>query len=75
VNNDGKVYQRDLGPKSLAIVRDMTAYNPGKGWQITNSEWPRSTTTANQAVAVYAMATNSSSALFGGRRPSVRPEK
>ena len=53
VNNDGIVYQRDLGPKSLALVRDMTIYNPGKGWQITNSQWPQSATTENPPVSVF----------------------
>jgi len=33
VNQDGKIYQKDLGPKTAAIASAMTAYNPDKTWQ------------------------------------------
>ena len=42
VNNDGIVYQKDLGPDSLKIVKEMELYNPDKTWQPTNDEWPQS---------------------------------
>ncbi len=45
VNYDGAVYQKDLGPDSLEIVKKMELYNPDKTWQVTNDEWPQSTTT------------------------------
>ena len=33
VNYDGVVYQKDLGPDSLEIVKKMELYNPDKTWQ------------------------------------------
>jgi len=40
VNQDGIVYQKDLGPDSLKIVEKMTLYNPDKSWRRTNDQWP-----------------------------------
>ncbi len=40
VNYDGVVYQKDLGPDSLNIVKKMELYNPDKTWQATNDQWP-----------------------------------
>jgi Protein of unknown function (DUF2950) len=42
VSNDGIVYQRDLGPDSLNIVKNMELYNPDKTWQATDDQWPAS---------------------------------
>jgi hypothetical protein len=42
VNYDGIVYQKDLGPNSLDIVKKMELYNPDKTWQATNDNWPES---------------------------------
>ena len=42
VNNDGIVYQKDLGPNSLEIVKNMELYNPDSTWQPTDDEWPES---------------------------------
>ncbi len=42
VSNDGVVYQKDLGPDSLKIVKEMELYNPDKTWQPTSDEWPQS---------------------------------
>jgi hypothetical protein len=33
VNEDGAVYQKDLGKKTEAIAKSMTQYNPDPGWQ------------------------------------------
>jgi len=33
VNQDGVVYQKDLGPKSAALARKMTTFNPDSTWQ------------------------------------------
>jgi len=33
VNQDGVVYQKDLGPNSAAIARAMKAFNPDSAWQ------------------------------------------
>lgn len=43
VSNDGIVYQKDLGPDSLEIVKNMELYNPDKSWQATNDRWPATT--------------------------------
>lgn len=42
VNYSGIVYQKDLGPDSLNIVKKMELYNPDSTWQRTNDEWPPS---------------------------------
>ena len=34
VNQDGKIYQKDLGPKTESIASSITAYNPDRTWQI-----------------------------------------
>lgn len=44
VNYDGIVYQKDLGPNSLEIVKKMELYNPDKTWQPTDDEWPPNNT-------------------------------
>jgi hypothetical protein len=38
VSYDGVVYQKDLGPDSLDIVKKMELYNPDKSWQLTDDE-------------------------------------
>ena len=35
VSYDGIVYEKDLGPNSLSIVKSMELYNPDKTWSIT----------------------------------------
>jgi DUF2950 family protein len=35
VDYDGVVYQKDLGPDSLNIVKNMELYNPEKTWRPT----------------------------------------
>jgi hypothetical protein len=42
VSHDGIVYQKDLGPDSLNIVKQMERYNPDKTWRRTDDEWPAS---------------------------------
>ncbi len=42
VSNDGIVYQKDLGPNSLNIVKTMELYNPDKTWHPTDDQWPAS---------------------------------
>jgi hypothetical protein len=39
VNHDGIVYQRDLGPDSLALGKQITHYNPDKTWIRTTDAW------------------------------------
>jgi hypothetical protein len=36
VNQDGQVYQRDLGLNTAQIASEMVAYNPDASWQPTN---------------------------------------
>jgi len=33
VNQDGIVYQKDLGPKGAAVAQAMTKFNPDKSWE------------------------------------------
>lgn len=40
VSNDGIVYEKDLGPDSLKIAKEMDLYNPDKTWRPTHDEWP-----------------------------------
>lgn len=40
VSYDGIVYEKDLGPDSLNIVKRMERYNPDKTWHRTNAQWP-----------------------------------
>jgi len=35
VNQDGIVYQKDLGPETVTIFQKMETYNPDKTWRIT----------------------------------------
>ncbi len=42
VSNDGIVYQKDLGPNSLEIVKKMELYDPDSTWQRTDDQWPAS---------------------------------
>jgi hypothetical protein len=39
VNHDGIVYQKDLGPDSLALAKQITRYNPDKTWTRTDDGW------------------------------------
>jgi Protein of unknown function (DUF2950) len=47
VNNDGIVYQKDLGPNSLEIVKTMEVYNPDTTWHRTYDEWPQDIASTN----------------------------
>jgi hypothetical protein len=38
VNNDGDVYQKDLGPDTEKIAPDIKAFNPDEGWTVTEDE-------------------------------------
>lgn len=42
VSQDGVVYQKDLGPNSIEIGRQMELYNPDKSWRSTDDNWPES---------------------------------
>jgi hypothetical protein len=38
VSHNGIVYQKDLGPGTLNIVKAMDRYNPDKTWVVTDDE-------------------------------------
>jgi hypothetical protein len=39
ISYEGTVYQKDLGPDTLKIFRDMELYNPDKTWSPTDDNW------------------------------------
>ncbi len=39
ISHDGIVYQKDLGPDTLNIVKQMDRYNPDKTWTRTDDQW------------------------------------
>jgi hypothetical protein len=39
VSHNGIVYQKDLGPDSLALAKKIDRYNPDKTWKRTNDGW------------------------------------
>jgi hypothetical protein len=41
VNHAGVVYQKDLGPDSVALAKQITRYNPDKTWVRTNDAWTK----------------------------------
>jgi len=40
VSYEGVVYQKDLGPDTLKIFKEMELYNPDKSWRPTYDSWP-----------------------------------
>jgi len=34
VNQDGRIYQKDLGANTQSIASKMTAYDPDKSWRL-----------------------------------------
>ncbi len=40
VSYEGVVYQKDLGPDTLRIFKEMELYNPDKSWKATDDNWP-----------------------------------
>jgi len=39
VNQDGIVYQKDLGPDSVNIAKQIERFNPDKTWRRTDDDW------------------------------------
>jgi hypothetical protein len=37
VNRDGTVYEKDLGPKTAAVARDVTLFDPDSSWSAINN--------------------------------------
>ena len=40
VSYEGVVYQKDLGPDTLKVFKEMELYNPDKTWSPTKDNWP-----------------------------------
>ncbi|MGV8120233.1 MAG: DUF2950 family protein [Candidatus Xenobiia bacterium LiM19] len=38
VNQQGEVFEKDLGPETSAITRAMTMYNPDRTWAMTRQK-------------------------------------
>ena len=38
VSHDGKVFQKDLGPRTAELAERMTMYNPDSSWKIVGPE-------------------------------------
>ena len=52
VSYDGIVYQKDFGPDSLNIVKEMNRYNPDTTWQRTDDQWPPEVANTSTTAAV-----------------------
>jgi hypothetical protein len=39
VNHQGVVYQKDLGPDTLKIAKQIELYNPDETWTPTDDRW------------------------------------
>jgi Protein of unknown function (DUF2950) len=39
VNQSGVVYQKDLGPDTLKLFKEMERFNPDKTWHSTDDDW------------------------------------
>lgn len=37
VNHQGKIYQKDLGPRTAELAKAMQEYNPGPGWELVET--------------------------------------
>ena len=51
VGYEGVVYQKDLGPDTLKLFKDMELYNPDKTWTRTNDSWPEDTSAGSSETA------------------------
>jgi hypothetical protein len=38
VNQQGKIYQKNLGPKAAALAEAMTRYEPDSGWSLVKGQ-------------------------------------
>ena len=52
VSYEGVVYQKDLGPETLKIFKEMELYNPDKSWLPTHDSWPADTSGASASAAL-----------------------
>jgi hypothetical protein len=40
VSHDGIVYEKDLGPDTMNLAKQIDRFNPDKTWRRTDDEWP-----------------------------------
>ena len=38
VNQQGKIYEKSLGPNTAALARAMTRYEPDSGWSLVKGQ-------------------------------------
>jgi hypothetical protein len=38
VNQQGKLYQKNLGPKTSTLAKGMSRYEPGPGWTLVKEQ-------------------------------------
>ena len=69
VNEDGVVYQKDLGKKTDALAKDMKEYNPNSSWQKAEEE--QEETAGDQKTQVKGILSLHSQ-LVGHHAPPVR---
>ena len=50
VGYEGIVYQKDLGPDTLNLFKEMELYNPDKTWARTEDSWPEDTSDASSGL-------------------------
>jgi hypothetical protein len=50
ISYEGIVYQKDLGPDTLKIFKEMELYNPDKSWKPTDDNWPEDASDATASV-------------------------
>jgi DUF2950 family protein len=48
VSHDGIVYEKDLGPDSLNLFKNMERYNPDKTWHRTDDQWTTEVSTVKE---------------------------
>jgi Protein of unknown function (DUF2950) len=51
VSYGGIVYEKDLGPDTLKIFKEMELYNPDKSWKPTDDNWPADVSDATASAA------------------------
>jgi hypothetical protein len=39
INQEGRVYEKDLGPRSAQVAGAMTEYNPDPTWKLVREDW------------------------------------
>lgn len=48
VGHAGITYEKDLGPDTLTVFKNMERFNPDKSWTATDDQWPDDTVAATE---------------------------